>query len=109
MTRNPHAIRYLPRLRYGEDVAVRILVGMFGCELDARRRLAPQMFLLFLATRLRVELRPDIPLVQRRRQVVERSVMLAHRTEHRRNEQVPSDERERGRVTKLHSLFLTLS
>src|ERR1700684_826336 len=82
---------------------------MFGGELDARRRLAPQLFFFLLATCLRVELRPDIPLVQRRRQVIERSVMLAHRTEHRRNEQVPSDERERGRVAKLHALFLTLS
>jgi len=78
---------------------------MFACEFQTDRRLAPEMLFLFFATGTRIEAGPNIPLVERRTEVVERAMMLSHRTEYRWNQQIPADKADGERLTGLHVIL----
>jgi hypothetical protein len=75
---------------------------MFTCEFQTDWRLAPEMLFLSLADGSRIEPGTNIPLVERRTEVVERAMMLSHRTEYRRNQQISPDKPDRERLTGLH-------
>ena len=82
---------------------------MLAAEPDSRWRLVPHMFFFFLATGLRIELAQNVPFVHWRVEVIERTMMLTHRAEYRRDQQEPGNKREPGGVLELHAISLPRS